>query len=181
MRRCPIVLLLFALLAWPPSGLAEPMPRAPEFTRSDAAAWLNSPPLRLEDLRGQVLLVEFWTFGCINCVRSIPWIKALEERYRNAPFLVIGVHTPEFSHERPAAAVSHKMRELGIRHPVMLDNDYAYWNAMGNRYWPAFYLIDKQGRLRHAQAGEVRSGSVADAEMRRWIERLLREEPAAVR
>ncbi len=181
MRHCLLAPLLAALLVWSPAGTAEPMPPAPEFTRSDAAGWLNSPPLQLEELRGEVVLVEFWTFGCINCVRSIPWIKALEERYRSAPFRVIGVHTPEFSHERPAATVRRKMAELGIRHPVMLDNDYAYWNAMGNRYWPAFYLIDRQGRLRYAQAGEVHSGSPADREMRRWIERLLREEPSAVR
>ncbi len=154
---------------------AAKAPPAPEFTQQSAAAWLNSKPLSLDDLRGQVVVIEFWTFACANCTRSIPWVKAVEERYRDQGLQVIGIHTPEFSYERPAAAVAAKLRELGVRHPVMLDNDYAYWNALGNRYWPAFYLLDKQGRLRQAFAGEVRNGSPRAKQIQQALEALLAE------
>ena len=169
-----IRLLCLLLTCWAVAVPAE-APRAPELTQKAQEAWLNSPPLQLAELRGQVVLLEFWTFACVNCVRSIPWVKFLEERYRDRDFQVIGIHTPEFSFERPRRQVARKMAELGIRHPVMLDNDYAYWNAMGNRYWPAFYLVDRRGRLRHAQAGEIHVGSPADVQMRRWIDQLLIE------
>lgn len=169
LRRAVCLLLVCApWLVW--AGVP-----APEFTQTAPQAWLNSKPLTLEGLRGQVVLVEFWTFSCANCVRSIPWVKSVEERYREQGLQVIGVHTPEFAHERPAEAVRHKLAELGVRHPVMLDNNYTYWNAMGNRYWPAYYLIDKRGQVRAAYAGEVRHGSAHGAEMRRHIEALLRE------
>ena len=166
------------LLFWvlPVSALPEGQaPAAPEFTQTEPEAWLNSKPLRLAELRGQVVLIEFWTFSCGNCERSIPWVKAVEEELRDQPFLVVGVHTPEFNHERSAEAVRRKIRELGVRHPVMLDNDYAYWNAMGNRYWPAFYLIDKHGHVRHAYAGELHVGTPRGKQVRGQIKALLRE------
>ena len=154
---------------------ADEAPRAPEFFATQAEQWINSPPLSLQDLEGKVVLLEFWTFGCHNCVRSIPWVKAMQERYRDDGLRVIGVHTPEFSYERSASAVRDKVRELAIRHPVMLDNDYAYWNAMGNRYWPAFYLIDRRGRVRQAWAGEIRNGSARGREIQRAMEAVLAE------
>jgi thiol-disulfide isomerase/thioredoxin len=168
--------LCFVLFCCP--GLVwagETGPLAPEFSQTDAAAWLNSKPLSLADLRGQVLMVEFWTFACGNCVNSIPWVKAMEERYREQGLQVIGVHTPEFSYERSAATVAAHMKKLGVRHPVMLDNDYAYWNAMGNRYWPAFFLIDKQGHVRQAYAGEVNMGSSRSKQIEAELERLIVE------
>ena len=154
---------------------ADEAPRAPEFFATQAEQWINSPPLSLPDLEGKVVLLEFWTFGCHNCVRSIPWVKAMQERYRDDGLRVIGVHTPEFSYERSASAVRDKVRELAIRHPVMLDNDYAYWNAMGNRYWPAFYLIDRRGRVRQAWAGEIRNGSTRGREIQHQLEAILAE------
>ncbi len=154
---------------------ADEAPRAPEFVATQPELWLNSPPLTLEALEGKVVLLEFWTFGCHNCIRSIPWVKAMQERYKDDGLRVIGVHTPEFSYERSANAVREKMRELAIRHPVMLDNDYAYWNAMGNRYWPAFYLIDRRGRVRQAWAGEIRNGSARGREIQRQLEAILAE------
>ncbi|ORE89416.1 Redoxin domain protein [Oceanococcus atlanticus] len=154
---------------------ADEAPRAPEFFATQAEQWINSPPLSLQDLEGKVVLLEFWTFGCHNCVRSIPWVKAMQERYRDDGLRVIGVHTPEFSYERSASAVRDKVRELAIRHPVMLDNDYAYWNAMGNRYWPAFYLIDRRGRVRQAWAGEIRNGSTRGREIQHQLEAILAE------
>ncbi len=154
---------------------ADQAPPAPEFNQPAQQAWINSPPLSLQQLKGQVVLIEFWTFGCSNCLRSIPWVKAMSERYEEAGLRVIGVHTPEFSHERSREAVLQQTKALAIRHPVMLDNDYHYWNAMGNRYWPAFYLVDKQGRVRQAWAGEVRNGSRRGRNIQQAIEALLAE------
>lgn len=173
-RICTAIALL-ALAGAAQALSAEQAPQAPEFTASQAEQWVNSPPLKLEDLQGKVVLLEFWTFGCRNCVRSIPWVKAMQERYREQGLRVIGVHTPEFSYERSSPMVRDKIRELAIRHPVMLDNDYAYWNAMGNRYWPAFYLIDRRGRVRQAWAGEIRNGSARGREIQRAMEAVLAE------
>lgn len=171
------VSVLLGLLASPllwalPAAQA---PQAPELGQSSAQAWINSPPLSLADLRGKVVLIEFWTFDCAHCLHSIPWLKGVSERYRDKGLRLIGVHTPEFSYERSRKAVQKKVKALAIRHPVMLDNDYRYWNAMGNRYWPAFYLIDKQGRVRHAWAGEVRNGSTRGQRMQQAIQNLLAE------
>lgn len=137
---------------------------APEFTHTQAEDWLNSPPLTLASLRGQVVLLDFWTFGCSNCYRSFPWLNALEQRLHARGLRVIGVHTPEFAHERLRAGVKYKVQQFELRHPVMLDNDSSYWKALGNRYWPAFYLIDKRGRLREHYAGETHAG---DSQARR--------------
>lgn len=170
-RFCSVLMCLcLPVLAW-----GGPMPQAPEFPRQTAEGWINSAPLRLADLRDEVVLIEFFTFACASCVRSVPWVKAMEERFRGRDFRVIGVHTPEFSFERPRAAVVRHVRRLGIRHPVMLDNDYAYWNALGNRQWPAFYLLDRQGRLRVTAAGEMRQGDPAAQQLQGQIEALLAE------
>jgi thiol-disulfide isomerase/thioredoxin len=142
----------------------------PEFTSSAAEHWFNSEPLSVAGLRGKVLLVDVWTFGCWNCYRSFPWLKGLEERLRGEPFQVIGIHSPEFEHERDPGRVAAKIAEFGLQHPVMLDNDFGYWRALGNRYWPAFYLVDRQGRIRHLHVGETHAG---DARARR-IEQQLR-------
>lgn len=157
---------------------ANQAPMAPEFPEQREEAWFNSAPLTLQALRGEVVLIEFWTHGCGNCLRSIPWVKAMEERYGAQGFQVIGVHTPEFSHERSAKLLKQRIRQLAIRHPVVQDNDYRYWNAMGNRYWPAFYLVDREGRVRQAWAGEVRNGSRRARQMQQAIETLLREPEA---
>lgn len=173
-RICTAIALL-ALSAAAQALSAEQAPNAPEFSATQTEQWVNSPPLKLSDLQGKVVLLEFWTFGCHNCIRSIPWVKAMQERYREQGLRVIGVHTPEFSYERSGAMVREKIRDLAIRHPVMLDNDYTYWNAMGNRYWPAFYLIDRRGRVRQAWAGEIRNGSARGREIQRAMEAILAE------
>ncbi len=173
MRPLLILISLMGLL-WCGAVSAGP-PVAPEFTRSDPESWLNSPPLSLAQLRGQVVLVEFWTFGCVNCLRSQPWLRAVERRYADDGLRVVGIHTPEFSHERPRAAVAAKVEALGIEHPVMLDNDFRYWNAMGNRFWPAFYLIDRLGRVRGLYPGEVHSNTPRAREIETRIRRLLAE------
>ncbi|QPQ55003.1 cytochrome c biogenesis protein DipZ [Allosphingosinicella flava] len=132
--------------------------------------WLNSPPLTREGLRGKVVLIDFWTYSCINCIRSIPYVRAWAERYGPEGLVVIGVHAPEFAFEKDVDNVRKAMADLGIRYPVAIDNDYAVWRAFGNRYWPAHYFIDAQGRVRYHHFGE---GDYAQSEG--VIRTLLRE------
>jgi cytochrome c biogenesis protein CcdA/thiol-disulfide isomerase/thioredoxin len=109
---------------------------------SGAVAWLNSPPLNAESLKGHVVLVDFWTYSCINCLRTLPYIRAWAEKYKAAGLIVIGVHTPEFAFEKDADNVRRSVAELKITYPVALDNDYKIWKGFSNSYWPADYLID---------------------------------------
>jgi thiol-disulfide isomerase/thioredoxin len=123
--------------------------------------WLNSEPLHLADLKGKVVMVEFWTFGCYNCRNVEPYVKPWHRTYANQGFVVIGVHSPEFSHEREVENVRRYLHEHDIRFGVPIDNDFSTWNKYGNRYWPAMYLIDKQGVIRHVRIGE---GGYAETE-----------------
>ncbi len=157
-------------------NLATPR-AAPELTQRNASAWINSPPLKLADLRGKVVLVDFWAYGCWNCYRSFPWLKSLEARYAAQGLQVIGVHTPEFDHEKIRANVERKVEEFGLTHPVMLDNDYAYWKAIGNRYWPTFYLLDRRGRVRGYYIGETHPGDRNARALEEQLQRLLNEDP----
>ena len=116
--------------------------------------WLNSPRLTGEQLRGKVVLVEFWTYSCINCLRTLPYVKAWSEKFRDDGLVVIGVHTPEFAYEKDKGNVERAIRDLGINYPVVMDNTYQIWNAYKNRYWPAQYLIDAQGQIRYQHFGE---------------------------
>ena len=119
-----------------------------------AVAWLNSPPLRAADLRGKVVLVDFWTYSCINWRRTLPYLRRWADKYREQGLVVIGVHTPEFSFERNVDNVRQAAMEQAIGYPVAIDSEYAIWRAFGNQYWPAVYLVDAQGRIRHHQFGE---------------------------
>ncbi|HEV3157761.1 MAG TPA: cytochrome c biogenesis protein DipZ [Candidatus Baltobacteraceae bacterium] len=125
---------------------------APDFLGTES--WLNSPPLTLATLRGKVILVDFWTYSCINCLRALPYVRAWDEKYRSRGLVVIGVHTPEFPFEKDPANVQRAVTELGITYPVALDNQYLIWRAFHNQYWPAHYFIDANGRLRHEHFGE---------------------------
>lgn len=116
--------------------------------------WLNSPPLTGEMLRGKVVLVDFWTYSCINCLRTLPYLKAWDEKYRDQGLVIIGVHAPEFTFEKDQRNVEQAIRELGIAYPVAMDNQFAIWNAYKNQYWPAHYLIDANGKIRHQHFGE---------------------------
>ncbi len=140
---------------------------APELEPTD---WLNSQPFRLADLRGRVVLVEFWTFDCINCRNVMPALLQWQQLYATRGLVIVGVHTPEFRHEREINNVQAAVRELGIQYPVALDNDFSTWRAYRNRYWPAFYLVDKRGVIRYTHVGE---GSYEQT--RRAIEALLAE------
>ncbi|MBV9929662.1 MAG: redoxin family protein [Alphaproteobacteria bacterium] len=119
-----------------------------------AAQWLNGATLAPDQLKGKVVLVDFWTYSCINCLRAIPYVRAWDARYRKDGLVVIGVHTPEFAFERDPANVARAIADLGIRYPVPLDNGSAIWNAFHNNYWPASYLIDAKGRIRYHHFGE---------------------------
>jgi thiol-disulfide isomerase/thioredoxin len=135
-----------------------------------ATEWINSAPLGPQGLRGKVVLVDFWTYSCINCLRTLPHVRAWAEKYKAAGLVVIGVHTPEFAFEKHPANVRRAMKDLRINYPVAMDNDYAVWRAFDNRFWPAFYFIDAQGKVRHRQFGE---GGYGKAE--RVIQQLLAE------
>jgi cytochrome c biogenesis protein CcdA/thiol-disulfide isomerase/thioredoxin len=129
--------------------------KAPGFTGNQR--WFNTPagaPLDLHELRGRVVLVDFWTYTCINCIRTLPYVRAWDARYRRRGLTVVGVHTPEFPFERDATNVEHAVAQNQLHYPVAQDNDYATWDAWGNQYWPAKYLIDARGRVRYAHFGE---------------------------
>lgn len=170
--------LALAMPLWQPDpaqGAApQPVAPAPEFTATGAADWINSPPLKLTDLKGEVVLLDVWTFGCWNCYRSFPWLKQLEARLGPKGLRVVGIHSPEFDHERDAAAVRAKVREFGLTHPVMLDNDFRYWNALGNRYWPAYYLVDRAGFVQARFFGETHAGTPQARAIEEAIEDLLK-------
>lgn len=135
-----------------------------------AVQWLNSPPLSAQALKGKVVLVDFWTYSCINCLRSLPYVKAWAEKYRDQGLVVIGVHAPEFAFERDIDNVKKATRDLGVNYPVAIDNDYAIWRAFNNQYWPAHYFIDAKGNIRYHHFGE---GKYEESE--RVIQQLLRE------
>jgi cytochrome c biogenesis protein CcdA/thiol-disulfide isomerase/thioredoxin len=140
-----------------------------------AQEWLNSPPLSTQSLEGKVVLVDFWTYSCINCLRTLPYIKAWNEKYRKLGLVIIGVHSPEFAFERNVDNVKRAMKRLGIEYPVAIDNRFAIWKAFGNQYWPAHYFVDAQGRVRHHHFGE---GNYEQSEQ--IIRQLLREAGAPV-
>jgi thiol-disulfide isomerase/thioredoxin len=119
-----------------------------------ATAWLNSPPLTAAGLRGKVVLVEFWTYSCINWRRQLPYVRAWAEKYKDQGLVVIGVHTPEFPFEKDIDNVRWAAKDMRVANPIAMDNDYAIWHAFANEYWPALYFVDTRGRIRHHQFGE---------------------------
>jgi cytochrome c biogenesis protein CcdA/thiol-disulfide isomerase/thioredoxin len=135
-----------------------------------AVEWLNSPPLTAEALKGKVVLVDFWTYSCINCLRSIPYVRAWADKYKDQGLVVIGVHAPEFAFEKNIGNVKQAVAKLRIDYPVAVDNDYAIWRAFNNEYWPADYFIDAKGQIRHHFFGE---GGYAESE--KVIQQLLAE------
>jgi thiol-disulfide isomerase/thioredoxin len=158
----------------PPPGVdataAEARP-APEFR--NISRWLNSEPLAMDQLRGKVVLVDFWTYTCINCLNHLPYVKEWHARYKNQGLVVVGVHTPEFAYEKSTANVQKAIERLQIKHAVAQDNSYGTWSAFQNNYWPAVYLVDKQGRIVYSHFGEGRY-----AETEKKIQALLSEQPS---
>jgi thiol-disulfide isomerase/thioredoxin len=140
----------------------------PGFDR--ATGWLNSTPLGAAELHGKVVLVDFWTYTCINWLRTLAYVRAWAEKYQDQGLVVVGVHTPEFPFERDVDNVRQAVKDMAVEYPVALDSDYAIWQAFANRFWPAVYIADAEGRIRHHQFGE---GGYAECEM--VIQRLLGE------
>lgn len=132
--------------------------------------WFNSSPLELSKLKGKVVLIDFWTYTCINCIRTLPYLKSWHEKYKDKGLVIIGVHTPEFEFEKNPRNVEKAISDFSLTYPIMQDNNYETWNAFGNRYWPAKYLIDREGRLRYTHFGE---GEYDESE--RMIQNLLQE------
>jgi thiol-disulfide isomerase/thioredoxin len=125
---------------------------APGFTGIDH--WINSPPLTMAQLRGKVVLVEFWTYSCINCIHVMPYVKQWHKAYHDQGLVVVGVHTPEYDEEKATDKVRDAVKRFGIEYAVAQDNGYATWNAYSNQFWPAVYLIDKSGRVVYRHYGE---------------------------
>lgn len=147
------ILLPVLLLASPVQAATEAKPvPAPEF--SGIEKWLNGSPLTMASLKGKVVLVDFWTYTCINCINTLPYVKRWHQTYKDQGLVVVGVHTPEYPFERSTKNVSSAIERFGIQYPVAQDNRYSTWEAYGNRYWPAVYLIDKQGRIVYRHFGE---------------------------
>jgi len=153
-----VIVAVVAIAQFGPSALL-----GEETTRQDSrpvpefagiSAWLNSPPLTTEGLRGKIVLVQFWTYSCINCLRTLPYITKWHEQYKDKGLVVVGVHTPEFAFEKERANVETAVKRLGIHYPVAQDNQYRTWRAFGNQYWPAAYLIDRSGSIVATQFGE---------------------------
>ena len=133
----------------------DPLPVEGEFpSLAGATGWLNSKPLTVESLRGKVVLVDFWTYSCINCIRTLPYVRGWYDKYRDHGLVIIGVHAPEFAFEKNPDNVAKAVKDLGVDYPVALDNDYAIWKGFNNEYWPAHYFIDAQGRIRSHHFGE---------------------------
>jgi thiol-disulfide isomerase/thioredoxin len=137
----------------PPAAIQLPF-EAEMPSLSGATAWLNSPPLSAADLRGKVVLIDFWTYTCVNWLRTLPYVRAWAEKYREHGVVVIGVHTPEFPFEHDLENVRRAARDMRVEYPIAVDNDYAIWGAFANHYWPALYVADAQGQLRYHHFGE---------------------------
>jgi len=149
-RATPVV----SAPAAPVEVAAASQQTAPDF--AGITNWFNSKPLSLADLRGKVVLVDFWTYGCVNCVNTLPHVTDLYAKYRDKGLVVVGVHTPEFPFERSASNVQAALKRHGITYPVAQDNDSKTWNAYSNQYWPAQYIIDQNGKIVFQHAGEGR-------------------------
>src|SRR5919109_1781642 len=133
-----------------------------------ATGWLNSPPLTADGLRGKVVLIDFWTYTCINWIRQLPYVRAWDEKYRDRGLVVIGVHSPEFAFERNLDNVRRAAKDMSVTYPIAIDNEFSIWRAFNNHYWPALYFVDAKGDVRDHHFGE---GDYARSERR--IQRLL--------
>ena len=177
-------LALIALFSSAPAGdaLAISSPASADPGRRPAPpivskTWINSAPIRPADLKGRVVLVEFWTFGCGNCQATVPAMQRLWSDYGDRRLVLVGVHTPETSTEREPGNVRAAIAEQKISFPVALDNDYRIWKSFGNRYWPTIYVIDARGALRFTHIGELHVGTNEWRDLTRRIDALLREAP----
>ena len=152
MKTKPLLLASLLALAVPVDAAAQDKGALQRF--DGAKTWLNSAPLSAAELRGKVVLVDFWTYSCVNWLRTLPYVRAWAEKYKEHGLVVIGVHTPEFPFEKDLDNVRRAVNQMRVAYPVVIDSDYAVWRAFGNNAWPAVYLIDAQGRVRYRHLGE---------------------------
>jgi thiol-disulfide isomerase/thioredoxin len=151
---------------------------APDFIAG--GQWFNSKPLSIKELRGKVTIVNIWVYSCINCHNSLPTLQSWYKKYKDAGLEIVGVHTPEFESDKPAANVLASLKETGVTWPVVQDNDSATWSAYNNRFWPAFYLVDKSGNIRKVHAGELSDRyPAAIPGLEKTIQELIAEKPSA--
>ena len=169
--------LLLTLVMSMPLPAKESYP-LPAFTQTSAQEWLNSKPLTKKDLLGKVTLIDFWTFDCWNCYRSFPWLHGVEKQFKPQGFQIVGIHSPEFAHEKVHANIKAKIKQFKITNPVMVDNDMGFWQKMNNRYWPAYYLVDKKGLVRANFIGETHKDSAQAKNIEAMIVKLLKETSA---
>ena len=160
------------------SAWKEAAPPAPPFPSARAADWIGTPA-SWETLRGHVVLLDVWTFACSNCRATMPWLKEVRQKYAAKGLSLVGVHTPEMIFERERPKVEAEVKRQGLDYPHLLDNDSAYWNALGTQYWPTVYLVDRCGRLRDRHVGEVHSGEDSGRQVEARIEALLAEPTGA--
>ena len=144
--------------------------RSPLYSLSGATGWINSKPLTAKDLKGKVVLVDFWDYSCINCIRAVPYVRAWADKYKDSGLVVIGVHTPEFDFEKQLPNVQKAVQKFNMSYPIALDSSYKIWDEFENQYWPAEYFIDAKGKVRFEHFGE---GDYDKSE--RWIQQLLAE------
>jgi peroxiredoxin len=166
-----VALLAVGLGIWAADGNKVPV-AAPEFT--DVTEWVNSKPLKVADQKGKVVVVHFWTNGCINCIHNYPHYRSWQNKYKdNKNLVIVGIHTPEFESEKAVARIKDRASTNGLRFPIAVDNDGANWKAWGNRYWPCVYVVDKAGRIRQRWEGEL--GADGYKTMTGMIDKLLAE------
>ena len=185
-RRLALVVVIAAIalgaattdtLAGPPDHAAPDAP-APPFPSARPTDWIGTP-VTWSDLRGRVVLLDVWTFACSNCQATMPWLKDVQKRYAERGLALVGIHTPELDFEHDRARVASEVRRQGLDYPHLLDNESAYWNALGNQYWPTVYLVDRCGKLRDHHVGEVHSGEESGRRVEARIEALLAEPATA--
>jgi len=168
-----VVVLAGVAAFWAPGARTAHYPKAPEFPSQSPKDWIGTPQ-SLKALVGKVVILDIWTFGCINCVRTIPWVKEMEKRYGERGLVIVGVHTPEFAQEKVRKNVEAAVREHALdAHSHFLDNQMRYWRALDNEYWPAIYVVDPEGRIRDSAFGEIHIGDRRDKDLSRLVETLL--------
>ena len=169
-----LAIFIFSVVLSAPSQARDPYD-LPEFTQVSPKEWLNSKPLNRKDLLGKVSIIEFWTYGCWNCYRSFPWLHGVEAKFKPKGFQIIGIHSPEFESEKIHKNIKAKIKGFKITNPVMVDNDMAFWKKMKNQYWPAYYIVDKKGKVRARFIGETHKNSAQGNKIEALIETLLTE------
>lgn len=180
-KKSPALVFIFLLfilgtvVSTLPAAKAKSVYAFPEFTQTAAQEWLNSKPLSKKDLLGKVTLVDFWTFDCWNCYRSFPWLHSVEKKLGPKGFQIIGIHSPEFEHEKIHANIKAKIKQFKITNAVMVDNDMGFWKRMNNRYWPSYFIVDKKGNVRANFIGETHQGDPQAQKIEALVAKLLAE------